>query len=347
MMCRIAIAAWLSIVALPLPSHAQAPPLTLPQPSPQASAAQRIGLTDITVSYHRPAVRKRTVWGELVPYGEVWRAGANENTVVTVSTPFKVGAQTLPAGSYGLHMIPTAAEWTVILSRQAEDWGSFFYDPKDDAARVQVTPAASDHVEHLAYSFDDPTDSGVTLTLRWEKLAVPVRLDVDTNAVVTESLRRQLRGLPGFFWQSFATAATWSARRSVNLDEASAWADRALSMSRNFTTLRAKALVLEKQGDTAGATALRDQALTRATEAEMNLYGYELLQSGRIDQAIDVFRDNVTKYPESWNVYDSLGEANLAANDKAAARVQYEKALSMVQDETNRKRIGAILTGLK
>jgi hypothetical protein len=326
---------------------AQPPRLTLPESSQEASVSQRVGLTDLTVTYHRPAVRGRTVWGELVPHGQVWRAGANENTVLTVSTPVTIGGQTVPAGSYGLHMIPTNGDWTVILSRQSADWGSFFYDPKDDAARIQVTPRPADHQEHLAYAFDTPSDHEVTLTLRWEKLAVPLPIGVDTKQVVVNSLRTELRGLPGFFWQSYATAATWCAGQGADLDQAIAWADRAVGMNRNFTTLRARAAVLEKRGDTASADALRKEAVSLATEAEMNLYGYELLQSGRVDQALEVFRANVKNYPQSWNVYDSLGEALAVKGDKAAARAQYEKALSMVQDDTNRKRIETILAGLR
>jgi tetratricopeptide (TPR) repeat protein len=347
MLRRLTLLLLIPFVLAAASAYAQAPPLTLPDdPSQQATATQRIGLTDLTISYHRPAVRGRQIWGTLVPYGEVWRAGANENTVLTLTSAARVGGQEVPAGSYGLHMIPAAADWTVILSRESTAWGSFFYDAKQDAARFSVTPRTVDHQEHLAYAFDDPSADSVILTLRWEKLAVSIPIGVDTPAVVVESLRRELHGMPGFFWQSYARAATWSARHGVNLEEAQAWADRAISMNRNFTTLRAKAAVLEKTGDAAGAAALREQALTRATEAEMNVYGYELLQAGSIDQAIGVFRGNVDKYPDSWNVYDSLGEALAAKGDKAAARAQYEKALSMVQDETNRKRIHVILAGL-
>jgi hypothetical protein len=345
-MIRVLLFALLSLTLVAGAAHGQAPPLTLPEPSQQASATQRVGVTDLGVTYHRPAVNGRTVWGALVPHGQVWRAGANENTVLMLSSPAKVGGQSVPAGSYGLHMIPAAGDWTVILSRESKDWGSFFYDPKDDAARFTATPQSAEHQEHLSYTFEKPSAGSVTLLLRWEKLALPIPIEVDTPAIVVESLRQQLRGLPGFFWQSYANAANWNARQGVNLDQARVWADRAVSMNRNFVTLRAKALVLEKQGDAAGGAALRDEALKVATEADMNVYGYELLQAGRVDQAIEVFRSNVQKYPASWNVYDSLGEALAIKGDKAAAKAQYQKALSMVQDEVNRKRIEGILAGL-
>jgi hypothetical protein len=328
------------------PAAGQAPPLTLPQPSPAATITQQVGLTDITISYHRPAVNKRDVWGKLVPYDQVWRAGANENTVITFSSDVTVSGQKIAAGSYGLHMIPTQKDWTVILSRESRAWGSFFYDQKDDAARFTVTPRPSEFVERLAYTFDDPSDHGVTATLRWEKLAVPLAIDVDTPAVVSASLRTQLKGLQGFFWQPFAQAAAYCANHNVNLEEAQAWADKAVKLNENFTTLRAQALVSEKRGDTARAQQLRDKAMTLATEADMNGYGYQLLGAGKTQEAIAVFKQNVEKYPASWNTYDSLGEGLAAAGQKAEAIAQYQKARSMVKDETNQKRIDGILKGL-
>jgi hypothetical protein len=344
MFTRIVLAA-VVVLAAARPGFSQ-PQLTVPQPSPAASVSQRVGITDVTITYHRPAVNKREVWGKLVPYGEVWRAGANENTVVTFSTEVSVGGRTLPAGSYGLHMIPTANDWTVIFSKQARAWGSFFYDEKEDAARVTVTPAASGFQERLLYTLDDPTDRSVVATLHWEKLAVPIRIEINTPEVVAASLRTELRGLAGFSWQAFAQAASWCARNDVNLDEAQKWAERAVSMNENFQTLRARAAVAEKKGDAPLAKQLRDKSLTVATEADMNTYGYSLLGSGKVDEAIAVFRQNVEKYPASWNTYDSLGEGLAAAGKKAEAISNYQKARSMVPDETNQKRIDGILSGL-
>jgi tetratricopeptide (TPR) repeat protein len=338
--------ALVGLVAAASPALAQAPRLTMPDPSPAASVSQRVGVTDVTVSYHRPAVKGRTIWGDLVPYEQVWRAGANENTVLTLSSPATVGGQRVPAGTYGVHMIPTAGEWTVILSNESTAWGSFFYDEAKDAARLRVTPRPDEFVERLTYTFDDPTEEDVTLTLRWEKLAVPISIAVDTPTLVTESLRRELHGLGAFFWQTHAQAATWSAQHDVNLDEAEAWAERAVTMNPSFQTLRAKALVLEKKGDAATATALREQAMARATEADINGYGYQLLQAGDVDKAIEVFRKNVADHPDSWNTYDSLGEALAVKGETAESVAQYRKALSMVKDDQNRKRIDAILTKL-
>ena len=337
----------LAVLLAPAAAAAQAPRLDLPQPSQAATATQRIGLTDISVTYHRPAIRKRAVWGDLVPYDQVWRAGANENTVVSFSTPVTIGGQALPAGAYGLHMIPTKGDWTVIFSKDSTAWGSFFYDQARDAARITVRPAGAAFEEHLAYTFDAPQADGVTLTLRWEKLAVPIPIAVDTAAVVSDSLDRELRGLAGFFWQPFAQAAAWSAANHADLDRAAAWADRAIAMNRNYQTLRAKAAVLERKGDAPAARALRDEAVKVATEADINAYGYELLGAGKVDEAIAILRKNVADHPSSWNAYDSLGEALALKGQTAEAITQYQKALEMVGDDTNKTRIRGILDKLK
>jgi predicted negative regulator of RcsB-dependent stress response len=345
MMKHVALVS-LVVLALAGSAAAQGPPLALPEASPAATISQRVGLTDITITYHRPAVNKRPVWGTLVPYGHVWRAGANENTVIAFSSEVSIGGQKIPAGSYGLHLIPTDKDWTLILNRESHAWGSFFYDEKDDVARLPVTPKPADFQERLGYTFDDPSDAGVTAVLRWEKIAVPIAIAVDTPAVVAASLRTQLRGLQGFSWQAFAQAATWCARHDVNLEEAQVWAERAKTLNENFTTLRARALVAEKRGDAAMATTLRDKSLTMATEADMNALGYQLLTSGKVDEAIAVFTQNVAKYPASWNAHDSLGEGLAAAGRKAEAAEHYRKARAMVKDETNQKRIDGVLKGL-
>jgi TolA-binding protein len=327
---------------------AQAPPLTLPNASPKASVSQTVGLTDITISYHRPAVNKRKIWGELVPYNEVWRAGANENTTIAFSTPVTVGGKKLPAGTYGLHMLPGEKEWSVMLSSVASAWGSFSYDAKEDAVRFSVAPKpASDFQERLEYRFEDPTESSVNAVLQWEKLQVSFPITVDTKAVVLESLKSQLRGLPRFFWQGWNQAAQWSVRNDVDLDQALAWADRSIGVQANFQNLRTKAAILEKKGDAKTAQELRDRAMKIATEGDLNNYGYQLLGEKKTDEAIAIFRKNVKDHPDSWNTYDSLGEALAAKGDKKAALENYNKALSMTADPEQKKRINGILAKLK
>jgi tetratricopeptide (TPR) repeat protein len=326
---------------------AQAPPLALPKQSPRATVSQTVGLTTIGLTYDRPAVNGRQVWGALVPFDSVWRAGANENTVLEFSSPVQVGGQALGAGRYGLHMIPTRGDWTIILSRQANAWGSFSYDPKEDALRLTATPASGDMHERLTYTFDDPTESSVVLTLRWEKLAVPFTIGVDTKTVVTDSLREQLRGLGRFFWQPWSQAAAWCAANGVNLEEASAWADRSIAMNENFTNLRVKAALLGQRGDKAGAEAAARRSLAIATEPEMNTYGYLLMGQGKVDSAVVIFRKNTRDYPKSWNTYDSLAEAYARKGEKKLAIENYSKALAMTQDPAQKQRIQGVLAGLR
>jgi hypothetical protein len=326
---------------------AQAPPLMLPEASPRAQVHQKVGLTEIDVTYSRPAVKGRPVWGGLVPYGKVWRAGADENTVVAFSSPVRVGGTTLPAGRYGLHMVPTATTWTVIFSSQSHGWGSYSYDPKEDVARVQVTPTPAEPTERLAYTFDDPTDAGVTLSLRWERLRVPIPLAVDTPQVVVQSLRDQLRGAQQFFPAGWSAAAAWCVAHDVNLDEALVWADRSLALRPTFAGLTVKAALLEKKGDAKGAAALREKALASATEDELNLQGYRLLSQNKLDEAIALFQRNAKDHPDSWNVYDSLGEAYALKGDKAQAAANYRRALDRVKQADQRARIEEELAKLK
>jgi len=326
---------------------AQAPPLTVPDASPAATVSQTIGITNVTISYHRPAVNKREVWGKLVPYNEVWRAGANMNTTISFSSPVTLGGKQIPAGTYGLHTIPTASDWTIILSANYNNWGSFSYDEKQDVLRFKATPRPADFEERLEYRFENVAENAGTAVLHWEKLEVPFTIDVDTKAVTYASLKNELYGLNQFFWQSWNNAAQWCVRNDYQLDQALAWADKSISMQATFPNLRTKAAILEKKGDTKQAEDLRARALKLATEADVNNLGYQLLQAGKKDEAIAMFRKNVKDHPDSWNVYDSLGEALAAAGDKKAAIDNYSKALAMVADDANKKRINGILTQLK
>ncbi len=321
-------------------------PLSLPPASPAASVSQAIGLADVTVTYHRPAVNKRQVWGGLVPYGEVWRAGANENTTLSATTPFTFGGKAVPAGTYGVHVLPTADSWTFILSSESKAWGSFSYDEKEDVVRVPIKPEAADFTERLAWSFDEPTGDAAGLTLRWEKVKATVPLGVDTKAVTVANIHEQLRGLPRFSWQGWNQAANWCLRNKTNLDEALKWADRSVSMQATYQNLRTKAGLLELKGDTAAAAELRTRAQTLATEADINIQGYGLLGEGKVDEAIAVFRKNAADHPASWNVWDSLGEGLEKKGDRAGAAENYRKALSMAPED-QKKRITDILARLK
>ncbi len=343
---RLSLAALLLSASLPSLLQAQLPALHTPRESPSASVSQVIGMTTVSVHYARPAVNGRKVWDALVPFDAVWRAGANENTVLAVSSSFTVGGVRLPAGRYGLHTIPAASNWTVILSRQANAWGSFSYDPKEDAVRLTVTPQPAGHIERLQYTLDEPTDSSLALTLRWEKLAVSVLLTVPTTQVLIDSVRQQLRDLPYFFAQSWNEAAQVAMQRR-QWAQAAEWADSAINRNGGFRSMQLKAGAIERMGDSAGARTLRARALTIANEADVNAVGYQLLGQGKTDEAIAMFRRNVTDYPKSWNVYDSLAEALAKKGDKQGALTNYQKALEMVPDEVQKTRIRAAMAVLR
>lgn len=328
------------------PALAQAPRLTLPDPSPHASVSQRVGLTDITIDYHRPAVGKRKIWGALVPYNEPWRAGANENTTITFSTPVTVGGKQVPAGTYGLHMIPTPTTWTVALSTVSIAWGSFTYDPKEDAARFTVTPTQAEHQESLQYRFENPTETSANVVLHWERLQVSFPITVDTKAITLASLKGQLRGLAGFSWQPWNQAAAWCTRNDCGADQAMAWVDQSINTQRSFPNLTAKAKLLEKK-DPAAASKLRSEAMKLATETDVNALGYQLLGEKKYPEALEMFRKNAKDYPESWNVHDSLGEALATTGDKKGAATSYERALALARDPVQKKRITTVLAGLR
>jgi len=346
--CRLAapLVVLAAVTFAPSPATAQSPPLVLPRESPAARVSQVIGLAEFSVAYSRPAVNGRRVWGALVPFDSVWRAGANENTVLTASTPFSVAGKRLPAGRYGLHMIPTPAAWTVILSRQSNAWGSFRYDPAEDALRITVTPKPAPMTERLQYTFDELRGDGVTLTLRWESLAVPIELRIDHDRVVLDSVATQLRGIPQFFPDGWGQAATWALQHD-HLPEASAWADSALRIQPRFDGLSVKAAVLERQGNRAAADSLRQRAYAVATEAQLNAAGYQLLAAKRVDEAIVLFQRNVKAHPDSWNAYDSLAEAYGIKGEKRLAITNYEKAASMTGDPAQKSRIAAAIAALR
>jgi len=167
--------------------------LDLPRQSQHALVTQRIGITDISINYHRPLANGRQIWGKVAPYGEVWRAGANENTSVSFSDPVTIEGQTLDKGTYGLHMIPGENQWTVIFSRNSTSWGSFTYKQEEDALRINVKPQTAELHDALTYDFDEVKPDSTVVTMRWDKVAVPFKVAVKVNDLVTARIHQQLQ----------------------------------------------------------------------------------------------------------------------------------------------------------
>ena len=317
--------------------------IRLPEASPAATVGETIGITDVNITYHRPAVNKRKIWNGLVSYGAVWRTGANENTTISFSTPVKIEGQQLAAGTYGLHAIPTASQWTMIFSKFTGDWGSYSYDPAEDALRVTVTPQTmTESQERLVFTFDDLTPNSAVVSLRWEKLRVPMKIEVDVPATVRASISNTLRGGKHWDANAWAAAARFELRNGDN-DAALRYANHAVALAISSNTLRTKAAVLEKRGDMKGATALREQAKSIATEAETIASGYNnLLSEKKYDEAI-AFLNNyaatVPNSPELWRVYTGLGESYAAKGNQAKAKEFFDKAMAAAHDTVEKMEV--------
>lgn len=257
----LAVAALVAAVSGPV--RAQQPPaLTLPRPSQKGTVEQRIGIADVKISYSRPGVKGRVIWGELVPFDKVWRTGANEASTISFSADVKVNGQPLPAGTYSLHTIPTAGDWTVIFNRKAEQWGSYSYDEKEDALRIKVTPAAHEMTEWMTFSFPVIAVDKATVALDWEKVRVPFELQFDTVSQCLAACRKAMADLKADDNSTAYRCAAFAFDNSVALDEAAGWLDRAISIKPTWLAHRLKANMLAKKGDTAGAIEQATRAIT-------------------------------------------------------------------------------------
>ena len=309
--------------------HAQYSILDLPRESQHGMVMQRIGTTDISVNYHRPSVKGRKIWGDLVPYGEVWRSGANENTTFITKDDITIEGHKLAAGTYGLHTIPTATTWTVIFSNDHTAWGSFKYDQKKDALRVTVTPRTGTMTEQVTYDIADVTSTGATLLLRWEKLEVPIGIGVDVHALVVAQLDDQLRGLSSFGWEAGYEAAHYCHAERLAPEKAMKWVDMSVAIAPNFENQTLKATMLEEQGKTAEAEAIRKQMIDGATNAQLNAYAYGLMNQGKKAEAVKMFELNAKRHADDPNAYDSLGEGYMNNDQNADAIKSFKKSLSM------------------
>ena len=326
-----ALPAFLFCLIMAAVSHvtsAQSFVLDLPAPSQPAEVSQRIGLTDITIKYHRPLVNDRKIWGALVPYGKVWRAGANENTTITFDDPVTIEGQPLAAGTYGLHMIPNADEWTVIFSKNSTSWGSFTYDQAEDALRVNVKPQPADMHNALTYDFDKLQPNSAVVELEWEKLAVPFKVSVDVHEVVLASLKKQLRNLSQYTWLSWNDAATYLLTEKIALDQALAYANKSIENEDRYENELTKSRVLMALNRSDEAAVAQKKALDFATPLQVHLYGRQLQTEKRNDEAFAIFRDNAKKHPDQWFVHTGLARVYCAQGkfDDAVAEMKLASA---------------------
>jgi len=249
------------LIVLLLGSFAIAQGLELPRVSQKATVSQRVGLTDVSITYSRPGVKGRAIWGGLVPYDKVWRTGANEATTFSVSDDVKINGQPLPAGSYSLHTIPGKESWTIIFNKVDKQFGSFNYDKSKDALRVDVKPQEGPNQEWMTFSFPDVSDNNATVELAWEKLRVPFRIEVNTTAKAMANIRKTLSG-DVKDWNVPYDAADYAMNAKLeNKDEAMKWIDQSIALKETFWNLRLKADILAAQGKTADAIATAEKAV--------------------------------------------------------------------------------------
>ena len=322
-------------VAVPLLAGfcaAQSLVLDLPRQSQHAVASQRLGITDITITYHRPLVNNRKVWGTLVPYGQVWRAGANENTTITFSDPVVIEGKPLEKGTYGLFMIPAENEWNIVFSKNHTSWGAFTYDQKEDALRVAVKPQTSNFHDALTYDFDQLKPDSALVTLRWEKIAVPFKVSVDVPHITQQSLEKQLRSLSQYTWVSWDEAASYLLDNKLDPQLALKYADTSIQNEERFENLITKSRALEQQNKKGEALALRNKAFEKGTPLQIHLYARQLQNDKQQDEAFAVFRTNAQKNPNAWIVHTGMARVYSGSGDFENAVKEMKAAVASAPD---------------
>ena len=279
----------------------QPPQIRLPRPSQKASVMQTVGVTDITITYSRPGVKGRQIWGDapatmaarakgeatlddqnarmkgdpIVPWGHVWRAGANEATQFVVTDDVLINGQRLPAGSYSLHTIPNKDEWTIVFNGTANQWGSFSYDPAKDTLRVKAKSQwVKDNQEWLEYSIPTVTPNSATVVIRWEKVAVPFTVEVPNveavwrakvDAAIAQNPTNEV--LPLQVANAYASDDKW--------DEALSWVDKSIKVKETFRNLSAKANLLWAAGRKQEALAAADVAIAKGKADKVDTTNFE------------------------------------------------------------------------
>lgn len=252
-------------------AQGQAPRVEFPAPSPACTLKQRVGLTDIEIVYSRPGVKDRPIFGGLVPYGQVWRTGANNATKITFSTAVKLNGANIPAGTYGLFTIPGENEWTIIINKVPGQWGSYQYKDTDDLVRVKATPVAfSEPVETFTIEIGDVRDESASLYLLWDKTLVPVKIEVDVSTKLVPQIEAAMAAEGG--QKPYYPAAMFYYDHGLDLQKASKWVDAAIAQREAHYIVHLKAKILAKLGDKAGAITAANRSIDLAKKANDSGY---------------------------------------------------------------------------
>ncbi len=336
--------------------------LTLPPSggNKKASVSERIGITDVTIHYDRPGVKGREgkIWNHLVHTGYTdlgfgtsklapWRAGANENTTITFSTPVMVEGKPLTAGTYGFFIAMGSGDATLIFSHNNSSWGSFFYDSTEDALRVNVkTEPLNESVEWLKYEFLDETGNSAVVALEWEKLKIPFKVEVDYPKTQLALMKDELRSNKGFTPDTWVQAAQFAASND-DLEDALIWSDYSINGAfvgqKNFQTLSTKAMILEKQGNSAEANAAMKEALPLGTMIELHQYGRQLVAQKKPKEALEAFKLNAQKNPNVFTTDVGLARGYSATGDYKNALKYAKLAQALAPDKANKDSVGKMI----
>jgi len=354
---------------------AQWPGITVPPSgdNQHSISTQFIGPVEIVIDYHSPNVhapdgsdRRGKIWSELVPYGMVnlgfgtcgddcpWRGGANENTVFRSSHDILVQGKPLKAGSYGLHFIPGKEEWTIIFSKNSTSWGSFTYDAKEDALRVQAKPEKSEYNEWLTYEFIDRETDHATVALKWEDLQLPFQITVENiDNLYVKMIGEELRSSPGFTWENWVTAAQYTLQANQHLDQGLKWAETAVNSPsygrENFTTLITLSDLQDANAKGEDAAKTREKALNHETATPIDIHQYArgLQQQKKTEEAIKIFEFNARRFPKAWPTEVGLTRAYSARKNFAEALKHAKLALAQAPGEGNRKNVENMIKKLE
>jgi len=302
------------ILLLPIIAKAQLPvSLTLPQVSPLEDRSITIGFTKISFEYSSVGVKGREIWGDLIPHGEVWRAGANKNTVFSVSDNVLINGVPLDAGSYGFHTIPGEEEWIIIFSNNSEAWGSYFYDEAEDALRITVPVSEMDSkYEWMKFSFSNYTSTSVDISLKWAHRSVPFTVEVPMEVTFT-NIKKQFTSLPAFSWQGWHQGANFTLANEYNMEQGLEWASEAVQRERNPQTLGTLGKLQVKNGLTKEAAGTAEQ---------------------------------LTNWTEDWSAQFLSGEIYEMAGNNEAANLAFKSAHDLVMNEGTKTMIKARIDAL-
>jgi tetratricopeptide (TPR) repeat protein len=335
--------------------------------NPRATISEEVGITSITIKYSRPDVNKREgkIWGDgnVVTYGfstqnfitnkntSPWRAGANENTLISFEHDVKVEGQSIKAGTYSIHMAMGADNVILIFNTQTEAWGSFYYDEKYDALRINIKPVALEKsVEYLKYEFIEHKEKSCTIAMQWEKISVPFKIEVDVDNIVLDKIRSELSSRKGFTPALILTATQFCFNKNINLEEALTWSKRAIDGQggqKTYITLRNLATAYEKLNRVADADSTMNEALLIATANQYTAYGRLLITQKKADKAMEVFKANLKRYGDVFGVNGGLMSGYSAKGDFKNALKHAEKAMAQAPNDGAKKQIEGFITKLK